>query len=109
MKRYEVNLCNSETFQGMIEAPDGDWVAYDELGVVSMDKDKFYKIAKSMEPEKNCRLSGDGKPLSKDKQRWLNIMVGEIRALRELYGQENPLIKEICTNLLVEAILLDGE
>ena len=31
MKRYDINLCSSETYQGLVEDTDGDLVLYEDV------------------------------------------------------------------------------
>jgi hypothetical protein len=61
-------------------------------------------------PKPNCRLNGDGVPLSIDKQRWLNIAFGTIRAERD-YAKAtgNTRLTEMLTNVLSTLILVDCE
>ncbi len=73
-----------------------------------MVKSEFYCLVGECEPASNVRLNSDGTPLSADKQRHLNRVVAEVRALRSVYGND-PLIREVTTNILAGLILVDGE
>ena len=71
-----------------------------------MTKDQFYKFAATLAP--TARLQRDGSPLPESKQVHLNRLVSSVRALRAVYVSD-PLIREVCTNILADAILVDGE
>jgi hypothetical protein len=73
-----------------------------------MTKKEFYALVPDYCPEDCHRLSSGGTPLSKDKQKWLNNLVAEVRVLRTVYDSD-PLIKVVCTNILAGAILVDCE
>lgn len=73
-----------------------------------MDKNEFYALVNDHEPADGCRLNSGGTPLNKVKQGHLNRCVAQVRALRAVYASD-PLIKEVCTNLLAGFILVDGE
>lgn len=79
-----------------------------------MTKEEFYE---GIVPEKEwmekdsknpVRLNRDGVPLSAGKQFHLNQVYREVRQLRAVYHND-PLIKEVTTNILAGLILVDCE
>ena len=72
-----------------------------------MTKKEFCELADSLTPMGNGKMASAGN-LCESKRRWLNYVVGQLRALRETY-HDDPLIKEICTNTLSGCILIDTE
>jgi hypothetical protein len=68
---------------------------------------EFYELADERTPLGDGKLAFDGN-LSPSKRKWLNDSVGAVRVLRDVYG-DDPIIKEVCTNLLANFILIDTE
>lgn len=77
-------------------------------GSQKMSKSDFYVLVRELTPQAPPTVRPGDVPLSPEKQRHMDEVIGEVRALREVYS-DDPLIKEVATNILAGCILIQSE